>query len=124
MCVVEDIQEEFFKLYGIPKVENYRQYNYAQVPRGLEELQKSIDAGIECKWINRTPTPFNNCVYWTELHNPKITDERLLDLLFLVSRQDEFILYASDREKCTFTVLKFLIDNYSENLKTKVQDIF
>ena len=121
---MKETQEKFYKIYDIPKVSNYRQYNYAQVPRGLEELQKSLDAGIECKWINRTPTPDNDCVYWTEMYYPDIKDSKLIELLCLASRYDEITLYACDRDKLCIKVLQWFINNYSEELKKKVQEIY
>lgn len=53
--------EELMKAAGVSKYRYFRQYNYAQVPHGEKELQKSIDAGIECVDVRNCKD--NDCVY-------------------------------------------------------------
>ena len=73
--------EELMKAAGVSKYRYFRQYNYAQVPYGKEELQKSVDHGIECVNIHNTN---DNYIYWTELRYPAFTPARQLELIKLI----------------------------------------
>ena len=73
--------KELMKAAGVSKYRYFRQYNYAQVPYGKEELQKSIDHGIECVNIHNTN---DNYIYWTELRYPAFTPARQLELIKLI----------------------------------------
>lgn len=116
--------EEFYKIFNISKCSNYRQYNHGRIDFGLEELQKSLDKGIECKYINKTPTSFNPCVYWTEYYYPEVTDKRLLDLLFTASAHGFYFDSIYNREDLKNILFRFLIESYTEELREKVEKIF
>ena len=75
--------EELMNAAGVSKYRHFRQYNYAQVPHGEKELQKSIDAGIECVDVRNCKD--NDCIYWNELHYPKFTPAKQLELIKLLS---------------------------------------
>ena len=77
--------EELMKAAGVSKYRHFRQYNYAQVPHGEKELQKSIDAGIECVDVRNCKD--NDCIYWNELHYPKFTPAKQLELIKLLAKR-------------------------------------
>lgn len=77
--------KELFKKYGITQnVRNWEQYNYGLTEEGLkifkerEKLAKKGIIKITCKMLN--PKLENNCVYWEEMHYPKITADKILAL--------------------------------------------
>lgn len=80
--------EEMMKTAGVKKCEHFRQYNYAQVPYGKEELKKSQDNGIECIRIRNCTDENNTCIYWTELFYPSFTAEKQLKLINLIRLND------------------------------------
>ena len=73
------------KAAGVGKYKLFRQYNYAQVPHGEEELQKSKNLGIECVNIRNCKDEDNTCIYWYELHYPVFTPEKQLELIKLIA---------------------------------------
>lgn len=83
--------EELMKAAGVSKYKLFRQYNYAQVPHGKEELQKSIDAGIEC--VNVRNPKGEDCIYWNELHYPAFTPAKQLELIKLIGKKHRAITY-------------------------------
>ncbi len=90
--------KELCECYNVKKCEHYRQYNYAQVSNGLKKLKQSQEKGIECIRIKNKPTEFNDCVYWTELHYPKFTAEKQLELIKLIGKIGCIDLVDMDRE--------------------------
>lgn len=79
--------EEMMKTAGVKKCENFRQYNYAQVSYGKEELKKSQDNGIECIRIRNCIDDNNTCIYWTELFYPSFTAEKQLEIIKLIAQE-------------------------------------
>lgn len=79
--------EELMKAAGVSKYRLFRQYNYAQVPHGKEELQKSKDLGIECVNIRNCKDEDNDCIYWNELHYPVFTPAKQLELIKLIAKR-------------------------------------
>ena len=77
--------EQLMKAAGVSKYKLFRQYNYAQVPHGKEELQKSIDTGIEC--VNVRNPKGEDCIYWNELHYPAFTPAKQLELIKLLAER-------------------------------------
>ena len=67
--------EELMKAVEVSKYKLFRQYNYARVPHGKEELQKSKDLGIECVDVRNCKDGDNDCIYWSELHYPAFTPQ-------------------------------------------------
>ena len=89
--MTNEIEKTFFDTFDIkPCVRDWRQFNYAQVERGLKifpERQKLADEGyikITVKMLN--PRPENDCVYWEEYRYPQITDSRLLKLICILNK--------------------------------------
>lgn len=85
--------KELMKAAGVSKYRYFRQYNYAQVPYGKEELQKSIDHGIECVNIHNTN---DNHIYWTELHYPAFTPAKQLELIKLIGLERGFQIHQNE----------------------------
>lgn len=88
--MTNEIEKKFFDTFDIkPCVRDWRQFNYAQVERGLKifpERQKLADEGyikITVKMLN--PRPENDCVYWEEYRYPQITDRVLLELICILN---------------------------------------
>lgn len=104
-----DYIEQMMKTAGVKKCENFRQYNYARVPEGKEELKKSQNNGIECIRIRNCPDKNNTCIYWTELFYPDFTAEKQLELIKLIGATYVYFYYYSERGKHDFTVE--LVDN-------------
>lgn len=86
--------EKLMKAAGVSKYRHFRQYNYAQVPHGEKELQKSIDAGIECVDVRNCKD--NDCIYWNELHYPKFTPAKQLELIKLIGQQSGFQIHQNE----------------------------
>lgn len=88
-----ELEKEFFDAFGIKcNILEHQQFNYAQVPRGLEFFktrEKLVDAGmIKIGYKKLTPTPANDCIYWGEYHYPTITDRILLELIEIIIKRD------------------------------------
>ena len=78
--------EELMKVVEVSKYKLFRQYNYARVPHGKEELQKSKDLGIECVDVRNCKDGDNDCIYWSELHYPAFTPSKQLELIKLIMK--------------------------------------
>lgn len=108
--------EQLMKAAGVSKYRYFRQYNYAQVPYGKEELQKSVDHGIECVNIHNTN---DNHIYWTELHYPAFTPARQLELIKLILKAnnvDSFSQYYSEVLKAFVFTCKSLPEMNTYNV--------
>lgn len=119
--------EEFFKKYGIEKYSVYRDFKFGpkHVELGKQALKESQDKGIECKYIHvHYENNIEDMIYWYEYHYPEITDKRLLDLLFIASKYGFYFDSIYDREELKDILFRFLIENYTDELKEKVREIF
>lgn len=106
-----EIEKKFFEAFGIPKnVKKYRQYNFGRVPYGQKELKKSLDNGIECRYIKAEPSECSDCVYWTEIYYPEITDRILLELIVL-SLNNDFVIHSKNITELQEKILYLLTQN-------------
>ena len=117
-CMTKHI-EELMKAAEVSKYRHFRQYNYAQVPLGEKELQKSIDAGIECVDVRNCKD--NDCIYWNELHYPKFTPARQLELIKLLSTGNKCDYQFSLQKDKMFNEWEFslCVKNGCTKFKTK-----
>lgn len=86
--MTNDIEKKFFDAFGIECNRlNHQQFNYAQVPRGLEFFKTREELAntgmIKISYKKLTPTAESYCIYWGEYHYPKITDRILLELIVI-----------------------------------------
>lgn len=86
--MTNETEKKFFDAFGIEcNILQHQQFNYAQVPRGLEFFktrEKLANAGmIKISYKKLTPTPGSDCIYWGEYHYPAITDRILLELIVI-----------------------------------------
>lgn len=120
-----ELQKQFFDLYEIPKNrQEHRQYNYGQVSYGLEQYKLSQEQEqkgfIEIKYKKLTPTDFNDCVYWTEMHYPTIGSLTLLRLLPILDCK----VQGNTPDEIHIFMLKWLIKNVDKVNKQEVQKVF
>lgn len=106
-----ETEKAFFKAFGIPKnVKKFRQYNFGQVPYGQKELKKSLDEGIECRYIKAEPNKGNDCVFWTEIYYPELTDRILLELIVICYNND-FVVHSKNLNELQERILYLLTHN-------------
>lgn len=106
--MTNETEKKFFDAFGIERnILQHQQFNYAQVPRGLEFFktrEKLANAGmIKISYKKLTPTPGSDCIYWGEYHYPTITDRILLKLICLLvahywKTREHYYLTALDDE--------------------------
>ena len=121
---MQELLKEFFEKYEIPKYPNYRQYNYGRVAEGLNELELSLNNGVDCRYIHNTPTEFNDCVYWTEYHYPTLTDVKVVKLLCALSHYAEVKVFNCDENELRKALITSLLENISDGLKKEVMEVF
>lgn len=131
--MINETEKEFFDAFGIEcNILQHQQFNYAQVPRGLEFFktrEKFVDAGmIKISYKKLTPTPGNDCIYWGECHYPTITDRILLELIEIIIKRDFDILKLYKDNGSYYGQFDTNIDHYFANyqkdtLKDLILDI-
>ena len=106
--MTNEVEKKFFDAFGIECEQLiHQQFNYSQVPRGLEFFktrEELANAGmIKISYKKLTPAPGNDCIYWGEYHYPAITDSILLRLICLLvghyrKTKEHYYLTALDVE--------------------------
>lgn len=124
--MTNETEKEFFDAFGIEcNILQHQQFNYAQVPRGLEFFktrEKFVDAGmIKISYKKLTPTPGNDCIYWGECHYPTITDRILLELIEIIIKFDFGIRIDYDADGYGIASENYS-GHFEENLKDSVLD--
>lgn len=123
-----ELEKKFFDAFGIKcNILEHQQFNYAQVPRGLEFFktrEKLVDAGmIKIGYKKLTPTPANDCIYWGEYHYPTITDRILLELICIESQVNKAHNTYSDVENLKEHILVGLRP-FTEKCYHQVRELF
>lgn len=106
--MTNEIEKKFFDAFGIERnILQHQQFNYTQVPRGLEFFKTREELAntgmIKISYKKLTPTAESYCIYWGEYHYPKITDRILLKLICLLvahywETKEHYYLTALDKE--------------------------
>lgn len=118
--MTNETEKKFFDAFGIERnILQYQQFNCAQVPRGLEFFktrEKLANAGmIKISYKKLTPTPENDCIYWSEFHYPTISDHILLELIEIIINRDFDILKLYKVSGSYHGQFDTDIDNYFAN---------
>lgn len=113
--MTNEMEKKFFDAFGIECDQLiHQQFNYAQVPRGLEFFktrEELANAGmIKISYKRLNPTPENDCIYWGEYHYPTITNYILLELICLLvghywKTKEHYYLTALDVESLRKEIL-------------------
>ena len=118
--VFKPVERDFYEAFDIvPSIREWRQFNYAQVPRGLEIYERAKEqeelGNIIIKCRKLTPTPDNDCVYWEEWYYANTTFDKICKLICLhnrVSSNHRYDVGCVDDLLCD--ILRKLIDDLAK----------
>ena len=128
--MTNEIEKQFFDTFGIEcNISYHQQFNYAQIPRGLEvykEREKLEKEGVIKIWHKMlTPRPANDCIYWGEYHYPEINDRILLKLICIAHTSPAITFVSRDVENLKEEVLTVLCNWVDcRDIKNQVQALF
>lgn len=116
-----DYIKELMKAAEVDQYKRFKQYNDAQVLFGEELLKKTVDSGITCTNIRNYKDDNISYIYWSELHYPKFTPARQLELIKLLSTGNKCDYQFSLQKDKMFNEWEFslCVKNGCTKFKTK-----
>lgn len=82
----KDVLEYFYETFGLQKYGVCREYKFARVPYGIEEYNKALKSGIDCRQYHLNTDSENNYVSWYEYYYPTFNQERIIEMICFLSK--------------------------------------